>query len=135
MGAWDSGIFDNDTAADWAADVVEGGSVHLVLDAIAAADVPVDEYLDAPTGEEALAAADTVAAASGRPPTSTSYNEDVIEWAIGQEELDTPEVRALAARVVERVLAAESEIADLWDEGGDDEWRQVVAELLDRLKD
>lgn len=51
MGAWDSGTFDNDMAADWAGDLTDGGSVQLVLVTLAAAaDVPAGEELDAPTG-------------------------------------------------------------------------------------
>ena len=61
MGAWDENPFGNDTACDWAADVVDGGSVSMVRETLGeAAGIDFDE-LDSSLAEEALAAAEIVA--------------------------------------------------------------------------
>lgn len=141
MGAWDSGSFDNDTAADWAGDLVEEGDVETVREAlVAAAEVPADEYLDSDEGTEAIAAAEVVAAAAGRPGERDAYSEGVLDWAAEHQEAGSPELLELARRAVDRVAGPESELRDLWledeEEGADvsdHEWVRAVAELRSRL--
>ena len=58
MGTWDTGIYDNDDAADWTAEVVDHGleAVEKAIDG-----VPETDYLGSAEGACALAAADVVA--------------------------------------------------------------------------
>src|SRR4051812_5482993 len=64
MGAWDTGPFDNDGAMHWVADLERDGT-GAVRAALSRA---LDEgYIDATTGEEAVAAAEVVAASHGAP--------------------------------------------------------------------
>ena len=74
MGAWGAGVFANDAAADWADDLVRGGSADVVRAALAAAAERSPEAdLDADEGCEALAAAEVVAATAGRPLQPDEY--------------------------------------------------------------
>ena len=141
MGAWGGGVFANDDAADWAGDLVDDGSVQHVQDALSvAAECPGDDYLEAPEGSEALAAAEVVAAAGGRPLPDDACSEAVLQWAAEHPEIATADWLALALRAVNRVMAPQSELRELWldhDEGADPdaarEWKHAVAELRSRL--
>lgn len=142
MGAWGGGVFANDDASDWAGDLVDGGSVQHVQNALSvAAECPGDGYLEAPEGSEALAAAGVVAAARGRPLPDDSCSDAVLEWAAEHPEIATAKWLALALRAVNRVMAPASELRELWldDEGADPdaarEWTHVLAELRSRLGD
>ena len=55
MGAWGSGHFENDDASDWCYDLTDAASERAAKDVIesalrTAADLPIDEYLDADSG-------------------------------------------------------------------------------------
>ena len=128
MGAWGTGAFDNDDALDWVWELEDGGitAIESALDdAIRSSD------LSTPTDVEAIAAAEIVAAASGRPLPGLS---DEIAALVGQVAPGvTPEHTARARTAVERVLNA-SELAELWAETDDaDEWRGLVEDLIQRL--
>ena len=132
MGAWGIGPFENDDAMDWvwgldgdnAADVVRE-TVRSVSRAAAGA------YLEVTDGANAIAAATILASAAdgeaeGLPPEAIEYlkraqspDDDVVAWAIA---------------ALDRVTAAESEVAELWDETDDGpEWRASVAAIRARL--
>jgi len=115
MGAWGLGPFDNDTAADWAADLDDASSAErpaLIREALTAA-LEADEYLDADDASIAVAAAAVVAALQdGGPALDEGYGPTV-----GSLHLE-PELRGLAARAVARVLGEESEWRELWEEAG-----------------
>ncbi|MFE7774600.1 DUF4259 domain-containing protein [Streptomyces sp. NPDC057445] len=127
MGTWGTGPFENDTAADFAGDLDElapedrGGHIRAALLRV----VEEPEYVEAPDADEALAAAALVAA--GLP------GGDPVHPVYGPEE-PVPtlpaDCQALAVRAIDRILAPESELADLWVDAGDaDEWRVVLARM------
>ena len=118
MGAWGDGIFQNDTAMDYLGDLSDApdaGGATLRGSLEDAAGTPADEYLDSDVGSEALAAAAVVSAAAEGSPVDRS-DPSVNEY------LDkvTPHVpdglAPLAVQAIDRVLAAESEIVELWEE-------------------
>jgi hypothetical protein len=129
MGTWDTGPFDNDTAADFCGgldDAPEGeraGMVRAVL--LRVAETEPTAYLDADLGDEAVAAAALVAAQCPHgEPLTTAYAPD--------EPLpDLTGLRALAADALERVVAGSSELMELWE--GDAAWPSVVHRLRDVL--
>ncbi|MFJ4093911.1 DUF4259 domain-containing protein [Kitasatospora sp. NPDC089913] len=133
MGTWDIGHFDNDTAADFCAGLdgaAAGEREGLVRRALAAAaGTGAEEYLDFDEAAEAVAAAALVAAqCPGGEPVTTAYGPD--------ESLPVfpVDLRPLAAQALERVLAEESELAELWDETEDGPvWRRAVRELREVL--
>lgn len=136
MGAWDGTTFGNDTAADWAGELADSGSVAGVAEVLTqVAEAPAHEYLEAGPASEALAAAEVVAAALGRPVESSPYIEQALAWAASHPEL--AQLQSIAVRAAERVRAPESELAELWEEANDDdhrEWKDAVADLLQRLQ-
>ena len=137
MGAWGSGAFDNDTAADWRYGLVdaasEGEAVQVIESALrAAVDPPAGEYLDADVGSCALAAAEVVAAAAGYGPVELP--EDVTEWLAAHGGAVPAGFRMLARQAAERVAGPASELAELWTESnGPDGWSAEVRTLAERL--
>ncbi|MFE7190571.1 DUF4259 domain-containing protein [Kitasatospora sp. NPDC057541] len=129
MGTWDIGHFDNDTAADFSGTLDETplaereAVVRRVL--TLAADTGAEDYLDVDEAVEAVAAAALVASqCPGGEPVTTSYGPD--------EPLPVfpTDLRPLAAEALDRVLAEESELAELWDESEEGPaWRRTVKDL------
>ena len=128
MGAWGTGAFDNDDASDWVYELEKDGVAAIdsaLRDAIEAPD------LSGPTDVNAIAAAEVVAAALGRP--VPDLRADIAERAHALAKDVTPDHAAHARSAVERVLAG-SEVAELWGETGDDaEWRGLAQDLIQRL--
>ncbi|MEV6969841.1 DUF4259 domain-containing protein [Hamadaea sp. NPDC051192] len=141
MGAWDVGPFDNDSAADWCGDLEDAPAeqrADLVRNTLLFA-INCDEYLDVDDGSAAIAAAAIVAAQlPGQPPITSPYAPDFLTVG-GSIEFpdDTP---GLAVRALDRVLADESEWADLWADANPNspafavvrELRRVLAAAEDR---
>lgn len=137
MGAWGSGPFDNDTAADWRYGLVdavsEGEALGVIESALrAAADLPESAYLDADQGSCALAAAAVVAAARGK--DLGELPEDVAEWLETHGAAVPAAFRTLAQIAIARTLGSNSELAELWAESGDaDELAAESRKLVDGL--
>lgn len=135
MGAWGTGIYDNDDAADWAHGLDDGG-LDLVRSALRA--VQAESYLEAPTGAEALAAADVIGRLKSGGGEQSPYAESVMDWVDEHEDDDSWIALVPAARAaVVAVRAESSELRELWaeDEATFSDWLVVVAELEARLMD
>jgi hypothetical protein len=132
MGTWGAGSFENDDAADWAAEFCEIRDEELLSEALTrAAEAEAGEYLEAPDASVALAAAEIVAALNGAP--HPQLPEEVGEYVPNLRTKAGPELTSLALRAVGRVKA-DSELKDLWDESGEAlEWRAAVDDLEARL--
>ncbi|MGH3663719.1 MAG: DUF4259 domain-containing protein [Micromonosporaceae bacterium] len=111
MGAWGTGVFDNDDAQDF---LVELNNVNLgqleqfILQALQAAADTAD-YLQIDDANAAIAAAAAVAAAhAGQTLTGADRAGDLPE--------PTPELLALAVRALDRVAGDDSEWRKLWGE-------------------
>ncbi len=116
MGTWGDGPFENDTAADWSAELdaaAPGDRAEVIRAALAAAAQSAD-YLDADLAQAAIAAAAVVAAQRpGGPPLDPSYAPQLIADGIV---LDLPEeIRELAVAALDRVGSDDSELCELWD--------------------
>ena len=131
MGAWGAGTFQNDTALEWLAQLEDSSDDSLLRTAIEpAAAITRAGELDSGAAAIALAGAEVVAAAKGQP--GADLPEGLSGWleqfggAVG-DDLPIP-----ARQAVERI-AASSELKDLWDEAGDNDWNEVVGDLRARL--
>jgi hypothetical protein len=94
------------------------------------ADTAAGAYLEAPAGQLAWAAATVVAAAAD---PAVGVPEEVAGW-LERHRHDRPdEARPLAIRALQRLLAERSELAQLWHEQGDEQWRADVHDLARRL--
>lgn len=136
MGAWGHGSFENDDALDWVY-ALEADGVEAIRSALAAV-LEADGYVEAPEASMALAAAEVVAALRLRP--AADLPEEVTAWVAAHAALDpmaVGDLARLADGAVARVLAPEdSELYELWYEGGDDvgdPWRQTLTALRERL--
>lgn len=128
MGAWGTGAFDNDDAADWVYQLDSDG-----IDAVDAAlgDAFEADDLAQPLDTNAIAAAEVVAAALGRPAADLPASVAILVTGLGSRV--TPELIDMARTVAVRVLAS-SEIGELWDESDDGPaWRASVEDLIRRL--
>ena len=129
MGAWGTGIFENDDASDWVAQLGGSRDLGLVRGALSAATSA--EYLDAPTSSVALVAAEVVAALSGR--TAPDMPDDLRAWVDARRAVPPAELLTLALRAVDRVTAG-SELAELWQASDDPRgWQMTVEDLRARL--
>ncbi|MCR5890099.1 DUF4259 domain-containing protein [Hymenobacter sp. J193] len=132
MGTWGYRNFDNDTAADFAADFRDQPSEALLLAALATA-AEEEEYIDADDASEALAAAEIVAAILGKP--SKDFPADLIPVIVKLDAGESEDLRELAQEAVEAVRK-QSELQELWAETSDaDAWQQELQGLLNRLEE
>lgn len=134
MGSSGYGCFENDDAFDWLSNEFEGSydysAVHDALKHVA--DLDEDDYLEMPEAGAALAAAEVLAAALGRP--SADLPPDVAEWVEGHPVDDRAVLVPLALRAVERV-GRNSELNDCWTSpDGATPWHAVLADLRSRLQ-
>jgi hypothetical protein len=132
MGAWGEKAFQNDSALDWLAEFQVRGLVMLRDTLSRTAGLHVDDYLDVDDGASSIAAAEVVAAALGR--QRDRVPEELSAWLdTHQDSLDGDD-QVLARQAVERVLAAGSELRELWEEGTTESaWHADVGALLGRL--
>ncbi len=134
MGAWGIGIFENDTACDFAATVAEGNGLLVLenaLDRVLAAET---NYLEAPDAEEGLAAADIVARLKGRPGAQTAYTAKIDAWVQRSKATPSEVLIEKARRSIARILTEPSELLELWQDTADFEvWKSSVEEVSRRL--
>jgi hypothetical protein len=126
MGAWGVQFTGNDGALDfWGelADSRDWASVEAQLREFVA-----DDGYEG--GEEAFAAAEIVAAASGKP--SDHLDSEHAAWALTQSSAAATN-RSLAIQVTE-LLATKSELNELWSEADEySDWQASVENLKSRL--
>ncbi len=132
MGAWGTGAFDNDSAGDFTDAVCEGGGLAALQDAFEHVLEAGDEYLEAPTAEEAVAAAAIVARLKDG---AALPGEDKIEaWIAQDRPAASPDLIAKARDALRRVLADPSELMELWSESEEfPDFEAGINELLRRL--
>jgi len=132
MGAWGAGVFENDDAGDWVWELEDDNDMSVLHEALAAAvDTPLDEAVEAPDANNALAAAEIVAAARGH--HGAELPSEAREWIGRNAGIVDDRTVALATAAVERI-SINSELKELWEEAESDEWSLVVSGLLDRLR-
>ena len=126
MGTWGPGSFENDTAIDWVS-ALDGGGVELVRLAIfAILEVPDDDDVEVELGEEALAAAEIVAAVAIDDPSRLSPN--AAEWLASVDATGLKRLTDESAAALQRVRDA-SALADRWDEAGAEDWLHGLRQL------
>jgi hypothetical protein len=130
-GAWGSGSFENDDALDWMiGDCADGRRDASVSAAFAA--VLTEGYIQAPDASAAVAAAEVVAAAIGRPLADPPTGLAACVKRLSAEELR--KLAAVARQALTRILDPQiSELSQLWMEAEPERWRAEIAELGARL--
>ena len=128
MGAWGFLPFENDDAMDWLDELDDAGA-EIVRTALEVADA---DYLEASRGSTAVAAAEIISTSQGNPPGDLP--ENVTSWVAAHGAELGPEDVELALQAVERVAGDESELAELWDDADEPEWRESLDDLAQRLR-
>lgn len=133
MGAWGALAFDNDEANDWAYGLDDVDDLSLVESAFQKVQASGDGYLEQDAGAEALAACEVVARLRGRQGYTNAYTAKVDEWVAAHPIAPAPHLVEQANAAIDRILGSDSELRELWDEAGSEEWRAAVSDLRDRL--
>lgn len=133
MGTWGMKTFENDEALDWANDLESTKDEVLLESSLSPAEVD-NYYLDASDCVRVLCAAEVIAGVVGRP--RSSLPDNVSLWVTKHTNTKIKPLVPLAIAKVERVLAKDSELDELWAENQQDysTWRKDVTELLELLK-
>ena len=128
MGAWGTGIFEDDAALDFVAEVTAAGDAAAVEEALRVA--AEEAYLDADLAARALVAASVVAALADG---GGELPDDLRGW-VAARKAPTGDVMRQAQSAVLRVLR-ESELRDLWAESDElDAWCAGLQGLAERLE-
>jgi len=134
MGCWAISSFGNDNAVDWLYGLTEQSDLSLVRETISQL-LAEGGYLDAPYATEALAAIEVVAAALGRPTDAARAEENLMEWLDRVKPSPDASLVSDAIRAIDRILASESELRELWEETEDfSEWQADVTGLRTQLQ-
>ena len=128
MGAWGVGPFENDDAADWVYELEAGEGLDVLRSALSLGEL---DYVEAPEGSIALAAAEIVAASGGQP--HPELPEEPAAWLASNGGQVTEAERQLARQAVARVGAEGSELAELWEDAGAEAWRATLDDVNRRL--
>jgi hypothetical protein len=131
MGAWGTGVFQDDAALDWAGDFCGKPDVEFIRRTLMEVVDADPDGLDSHTSAAGLAAAEAVAALRSRP--GLHLPEDLERWIDGHRvPPPEPSLVSLAGSAVRRV-GDRSELKDLWEEAELEEWLAVLDDLLRRL--
>jgi hypothetical protein len=132
MGAWAEDALGNDTACDWAGDFAEHPSLDLVSAAINSV-LNADDYLDSDEACECLAACEVIARLRGNWGLRNSYSESIDKWVESTNIVPPADLINNARKAMERILGENSELQELWDEGGKNEkWHSEMSDLINR---
>jgi hypothetical protein len=135
MGASGTGIFDDDSAMDFLAELREERDPTARMRAVFDA-APGAAYLEYDDAQEVLVGAAVVdAVRHGTPLDAATDDEDLPEWTASLDKARVSSLADAATRAVRRVLAAESELRELWEENEEDypAWKASVEALAQRL--
>ncbi|PZV02728.1 MAG: hypothetical protein DCF32_14695 [Leptolyngbya sp.] len=133
MGTWSVDAFGNDDAADWAFELAESDDLSLVEAAIDGA-LAEGEYLDAPDAAIALAAMEVIARLNGNWGDRNAYTEPIDRWVERVTVQLEPDLLARARVAIDRILSADSEMLELWQDSDDyGAWVGSVENLRSRL--
>lgn len=132
MGAWAADTFGNDTACDWSCDLEDEDDLTFVEETLETV-IEEDDYLDSDEACEALAACEVIARLKGNWGVRNAYTEPVDAWVQAHPLKPSAELIALAIAAIERILGEESELRELWEETGDQEWFEAVKDLRRRV--
>ena len=135
MGTWSHESFGNDTANDWAYELEDATDFSVIEAALQVALDEGDEYLDADLAMEAIVAVEVIAKRLGKGTQSDVYTEKVDQWLETISEQPSDDVLSLAKRVLERIVADDSELKELWLESDEYElWLGNIQQLNDALQ-
>jgi len=134
MGTWAIDALGNDGACDWAYDLDEYNDLSLVEEALNKALAGGAEYLESLDACEALAAIEVIARLQGNWGEKNAYSESIDVWVEKTKLVPSKALAEKAHTVIERILAEDSELKELWQESEEfDAWEASVKNLAGRI--
>jgi Domain of unknown function (DUF4259) len=133
MSVLETGNFGNDEATDWLYDLEETYGSEMLSEAFDV--IAKGEFHELADCCIALAAAEVVAAAKGKP--ASDLPDDARKWLGNQETSDVSKIKALNKKAITAVkkIQAHSELRDQWEDTDEwHSWTMVVERLLKRLQ-
>ena len=129
MGAWGPGSFENDDAMDWVGGLTPDSGDTAVRSALTAV-ADGHGYVEGPDCSVAIAAAEALAAARGKP--AATLPPEVDAWLRSSPHI-ARDLVDVARKAIRRVVS-DSELKDLWEESESaEEWREAMSDLESRL--
>jgi hypothetical protein len=125
--------FDNDDANDWAYGLDGVSDLSLVESAFAEVESASDGNLEPGPACNALAACEVLARLRGRPGYTNAYTEKVDRWVAAHQVEPPSRLIARGGAAIVRILGPDSELREVWEEVGDEEWRAAVEDLRNRM--
>lgn len=123
------GFFDSDDAADFLAELRDSEAVSIIKDALDAVTKSGDDYLEAPDAGRAIGACGVLAAMIGKGNPQKDFSNELADW-LAKQKRPTKKLLKLAAAAIDRILADESELKELWTEGdGFNSWERNLKNL------
>ena len=134
MGTWSVEAFGNDDAADWVNELEDAEDIGPIEDAIDAVLSAGEEYVEAPAASVAIAAIEVLARLGGNPGETNSYTEAADKWVASVQFKPPVELVDKAQAAIARILAGNSELAELWQESDEyDAWQASMDDLRARV--
>lgn len=134
MGTWAIDALGNDDACDWAYGLDECDDLSFVEETLDQVLSEGTEYLESPDACEALAAIEVIARLQGNSGEKNAYSESIDAWVEKTKLVPTKALAAKAHTVIDRILANESELKELWQESEEfDAWQASVKNLAARV--
>ena len=134
MGAWSEHSFGNDTSCDWIYTFLENPGLPIVDSTIQVV-LKAEDYLDSDEASECLAACEVIARLQGKWGLRDSYSEELDQWIEANPTPVPDELRISADQAIQRILAPNSELQQLWDEDGlNEDWHKAIEDLRERIK-
>jgi Domain of unknown function (DUF4259) len=134
MGAWSNDAFANDDACDWAFGLEKLKDLSLIESTLDTVLNDSGEYVESPQACEALAAIEVIARLQGNWGERNAYTESADKWVEKTKLQPTAALARKAHLAINRILAENSELKELWEESEEYEaWVSSVAELKGRV--
>ena len=134
MGAWGTGVFENDDAADFVNEVVDGSALSPIQASIDCVLQVGSNYLELPEAARALAAAAILVRLKHRAAEVGDGTPELSEWIAKTKLVPSQDLLEKARQAIERVLTEPSEELELWSESEHfDEWKASVESLTAQL--
>jgi Domain of unknown function (DUF4259) len=134
MGAWTEDTFGNDTSCDWIGTFLENPGLDIVWEAINSV-LEASDYLESDEACNCLAACELIARTQGKWGLKNSYSEKLDDWVQTNPMVVPNDLKIAADSAIKRILDSDSELPELWDDGGrNDAWHDAIDNLRERIK-
>lgn len=134
MGAWAEDSFGNDSACDWIYEFLKNPSFEKIEQELNFV-LEEKDFIDSDVGCRAIAACEVIARLKGNWGVRNSYSEALDNWIEANPSTISDTLIKKALKTIEKLLGKDSELLELWDEGGVNQtWHNCMDDLKHRLK-